>query len=114
MVMSREKAARILAEHFGTTPRYVGGTYAAWKVPDGQGRQWLLERDSSIEASDEHKCEFVTPICRWEDIETVQELIRKLRAAGEGAQLLRDPCAHRAGRPHPANPPESGEHRQRT
>ena len=86
MVMSRENAARILAEHFGTTPRYIGGAYCAWKVPDGQGRQWTLERDSSIQAAnDEHKCEFVTPICRWKDIETVQELIRKLRAAGAKA-----------------------------
>jgi len=85
MVMNREKAARIIAEHFGTTPRYAGGTYATWKVPDGTGRYWQLQRDSSISAPDDEKCEFVSPICRWEDIETVQELIRKLRHGGAKA-----------------------------
>lgn len=85
MVISREKAAKIVAEHFGTEPRYAGGAYAAWKVPDQTGRTWLLERDGSIAAPDEEKCEFVSPICRWEDIETVQELIRKLRKAGAKA-----------------------------
>ena len=85
MVISREKAAKIVAEHFGTEARYAGGAYAAWKVRDQSGRTWLLERDASIDAPEEHKCEFVTPICRWEDIETVQELIRKLRKAGAKA-----------------------------
>lgn len=85
MVISREKAAKIVAEHFGTQPHYAGGVYAAWKVPDQTGRTWLLERDGSIVAPDEQRCEFVTPICHWEDIETVQELIRKLRKAGAKA-----------------------------
>ena len=83
MVLSREKAAHTIAEHFGTRPRYVGGTYSAWKIPDGQGREWTVESDSSIDApTSEAKCEFVTPICRWADIETLQALIRKLREAG--------------------------------
>lgn len=83
MVLSREKAAHVIADYFGTTPRYVGGTYSAWKVPDGQGRQWTVESDSSIVApSLEQKCEFVTPICRWDDLETLQAIIRKLREAG--------------------------------
>jgi hypothetical protein len=83
MVLSREKAAQVIAGYFGTTPRYVGGTYSAWKVPDGQGRDWTVESDASIDAaSPEHKCEFVTPVCRWEDLETLQDLIRELRKAG--------------------------------
>ena len=50
---------------------------------DGQGRDWLVERDGSIVApSDEQKCEFVTPICRWDDLETLQALIRRLREEG--------------------------------
>ena len=83
MILSREKAAQVIADYFGTTPRYVGGVYHAWKVRDGQGREWTVESDSSIDAPhSEWQCEFVTPICRWEDIETLQALIRKLREAG--------------------------------
>mgnify|MGYP000509021419 FL=1 len=33
-------------------------------------------------ASDSYKTEMVSPICRYEDIETIQELVRKLREAG--------------------------------
>ena len=83
MILSREKAAKTIAEFFGTTPRYVGGVYRAWKVRDDQNREWTVERDSSIEArDDEAKCEFVTPVCHWDDLETLQALIRKLREAG--------------------------------
>ncbi len=38
--------------------------------------------DASINAPSDQKTEVVSPICKWEDIETVQELIRKLRKAG--------------------------------
>ena len=42
-----------------------------------------------VSASDEYKTEMVSPICRWEDIETVQELVRKLREAGA---IANDSC----------------------
>jgi hypothetical protein len=54
-------------------------------VPDAQGRDWKIVSDNSIEGPQEERTEFVSPICRWEDIETVQELVRKLRAAGAKA-----------------------------
>ena len=83
MILSREKAAKTIAEYFGTTARYVGGTYRAWKVPDLLGREWTVESDASIDAPNgEMQCEFVTPICHWDDLETLQELIRELRKAG--------------------------------
>lgn len=83
MILSREKAAKTIAEYFGTTARYVGGAYRAWKVRDLQGREWTVESDASIEApSGEAQCEFVTPICHWDDLETLQALIRELRKAG--------------------------------
>ena len=70
MILSREKAAKTIAEYFGTTARYVGGAYRAWKVRDLQGREWTVESDASIEApSGEAQCEFVTPICHWDDLE---------------------------------------------
>ena len=84
--ISRIAAAQVLADYFGTRVRYVGGTYDTRLVPDGQGRDWKIVLDNSIEGPQAERTEFVSPICRWEDIETVQELVRKLRAAGARAQ----------------------------
>ena len=83
--ISRIAAAQVLADYFGTQVRYVGGTYDTRLVPDGQGRDWKIVLDNSIEGPQAERTEFVSPICRWEDIETVQELVRKLRAAGARA-----------------------------
>ena len=80
--IARPKAAQVLADHFGTQYRHTGGTYDTRLVADGQGRDWKIVSDNSIEGPQEERTEFVSPICRWEDIETVQELVRKLRAAG--------------------------------
>ena len=85
MVCSRKLAAQTVAAYFGTEAEYTGGAYKAWRVPDTEGRRWTLERDASIAAPDDDRCEFVTPICTWKDIETVQNLIRKLRENGARA-----------------------------
>ena len=83
--ITRSKAAEIIAEHFGTQVERMYGTYDTRRVPDGQGRYWKVVSDSSIDGPADEKTEFVSPICRWEDIETVQELVRKLRRAGAKA-----------------------------
>ena len=83
--ITRAKAAQVLADHFGTRVQHIGGTYDTRLVPDAQGRDWKIVSDNSIEGPQEERTEFVSPICRWEDIETVQELVRKLRAAGAKA-----------------------------
>jgi hypothetical protein len=85
--ITREKAAHVIAAHFGTQPEHAGGAYDAWEVPDHPSwlvaRKWEIVRDNSIETSnDEEKTEIVSPICKWQDIETVQELVRALRKAG--------------------------------
>lgn len=49
---------------------------------DGQGRVWKFQRDVSIYGPDAEKCELVTPILTYDDIETLQEIIRLLRKAG--------------------------------
>ena len=54
-------------------------TWSAW---DEQGREWKFQRDVSISGPDDEKCEVVTPILRYEDMETFQELLRQLRHAG--------------------------------
>lgn len=83
--ITRERAARLAADHFGTgryeyTARRNG--YSTWSAWDAQGREWKFQKDVSIAGCDAEKCELVTPILKYEDIETLQELVRKLRKAG--------------------------------
>ena len=83
--ITRNKAAKIAAEFFGTddykdTARRNG--YYTWSAWDAQGREWKFQRDVSIAGPDSEKCELVTPILHYEDIETLQELVRRLRKAG--------------------------------
>ena len=82
----RTTAAKVIADHFGTQPSQPDySCYHTQTVPTGDGRFWKVMRDSSIPGPDAEKTEVVSPICRWADIETVQELVRKLRAAGAKA-----------------------------
>ena len=91
--ITREDAAKIAAAYFGTSSRYIGEGYDSYAALDSQGRQWKFVSDASITpqrkngrrteaASGAYQTEMVSPICRWEDIEKVQELVRKLKAAG--------------------------------
>ena len=83
--IARSRAAKIAADFFGTgrheyTARRNGyETYSAW---DAQGREWKFQKDVSIAGPDSEKCELVTPILTYADMETLQELIRQLRHAG--------------------------------
>ena len=83
--ITRQNAAKIVADYFGTrdTVNYDGGGYKTWSCLDTKGRRWQIMRDTSIHAStDEKKAELVTPILRYDDIEDLQEIIRRLRRAG--------------------------------
>ena len=83
--ITREKAARIAADFFGTH-RYENTAgrngYYTWSAWDAYGREWKFQRDVSIAGPDSEKCELVTPILHYSDIENLQELIRRLRKAG--------------------------------
>lgn len=83
--ITRSGAAKIAAEFFGTgrcedTARRNG--YSTWSAWDASGREWKFQKDVSIAGDDAHKCELVTPILTYSDIEILQELIRRLRKAG--------------------------------
>lgn len=83
--ITRDKAARLAAEFFGTH-RYENTAgrngYYTWSAWDSQGREWKFSKDVSIAGPDSEKCELVTPILKYEDIPTLQGLIRVLRKNG--------------------------------
>ena len=95
--ITREKAAKIAAEFFGTG-RYQNTAfrngYCTWSAWDTDGREWKFQKDVSIHGPDNEKCELVTPILTYSDIETLQELIRKLRRAGAKSDATRGCGVH--------------------
>ena len=84
--ITRSDAAKLAATFFGTGRfEYTAAEngYFTWSAWDAEGREWKFQRDSSIKAkTDSERCELVTPILTYKDIETLQELVRKLRRAG--------------------------------
>ena len=95
--ITRKDAARIAAEFFGTDLyRYTDGTngYKTWSAWDAKSREWKFQRDVSIAGADSEKCELVTPILKYEDMETLQELIRILRKAGAKSDATRGCGVH--------------------
>lgn len=88
--LTRCAAAKIIAGHFGSEAVHVGGAYDSYTIRDNQNRQWKVVSDASIHcrnrrnesASRDYSVEFVSPICQYEDIETIQEIVRKLRSGG--------------------------------
>ena len=93
--ITREKAAKIVAEVLGTTPSRPESTcYQTRIIADHAARKWKVMRDSSIDPKrndgthdslDEYRVEFVTPPLEYEDIELLQDIIRKLRKSGATA-----------------------------
>ena len=95
--ITRQKAARVAAEFFGTGRyEYTAGRngYETWSAWDEQGREWKMQKDVSIAGPDSQKCELVTPILTYGDIEALQELIRRLRKAGAKSDYTRGCGVH--------------------
>ena len=95
--ITREKAARLAATFLGTG-RYENTacrngccTWSAW---DESGREWKFQKDVSIAGPDSEKCEMVTPILTYADMETLQELVRRLRKAGAKSDATRGCGVH--------------------
>jgi len=95
--IKRNRAAKIAADFFGTgryeDTAYRNG-YHTWSAWDSEGREWKFQRDVSIHGADDEKCEMVTPILRYEDIGTLQELCRQLRHAGAKSDASRGCGVH--------------------
>ena len=91
--ITREQAAWALAEYFGTTPSYYGGTYDGWSVKDPEGKKWTLVSDSSIDGErwtgagyvvddiKDLRVEMVTPKLTYSELPKLQECVRRVRKA---------------------------------
>ncbi len=95
--ITREQAAKVAAEFFGTG-RYEytahRNGYETWSAWMADGREWKFQKDVSISGPDSKKCEMVTPILTYEDMETLQELVRRLRKAGGRSDATRGCGVH--------------------
>lgn len=88
--ITRATAARAVADALNSTERYEGGNYSTYEIRTADNRKWKVMSDASISAENrtggyagnDYKCEFVTPICTYEDIERIQEIVRALRGVG--------------------------------
>ena len=95
--ITRPAAAKLAAEFFGTG-RYEDTAcrngYYTWSAWDESGREWKFQRDVSIAGPESEKCEMVTPILTYADMDTLQELIRRLRRAGARSDATRGCGVH--------------------
>lgn len=52
--ITREEAARVIADYFGTESYFIGTYYQTYGAKDRNGREWKATYDSSIKA--QKKC----------------------------------------------------------
>lgn len=92
--ITRKKAAKVVADHLEGTIEEVHDYYKTLKITERDGRVWKIVYDGSIKCqkktggqkvstSSEYSVELVSPILTYErDMESLQEMVRKLRKAG--------------------------------
>jgi hypothetical protein len=92
--ITRKMAAKVVADHLEGTIEEVHDYYKTLKITERDGRVWKIMYDGSIKcqkktggqkvsASSEYSVELVSPILTYErDMESLQEMVRKLRKAG--------------------------------
>ena len=111
--ITRKNAAKIASDFF-KTERYdfTAGRngYSTWSAWDSDGREWKFQKDVSIHGNDDEKCELVTPILNYDDIEKLQGLLRALRKAGAQSSASRGCGVHI----HVGLKSEAGDHTAQT
>lgn len=91
--ITRQQAAEVIANYYGTATRYAGTGYHAYTATDRKNRTWKAMSDGSIKrehkvngcrvyAPHDYSCEVVTPILQYDDLEDLQNIVRALVAAG--------------------------------
>lgn len=100
---AQEVVAKVLVDNgHGPVRKGYRRSYDNHYVIDKNGREWKCESDSSITVIGEGSCEFVTPICKYEDLELVQNIIRALKAAGAQSHSSCGIHIHVGAQPHTA------------
>lgn len=91
--ISRQRAAEVVAQMFGSVPERIYDYYDTWAVEDAEGKKWKFMYDSSImaqrrengryvSAGDEYRTEMVSPKLEYGEMEKLQEVVRCLKRAG--------------------------------
>ena len=91
--ITRQRAAEVVAEMFGTEAYYDGTTYGVWSVIDLEGKKWKFMSDGSIytqrkvygrivDAGGEYSTEMVSPKLSYDEMGKLQEVVRCLRLQG--------------------------------
>jgi hypothetical protein len=85
--LSRQRAAQVLSEYFGTRLSHDGGGYDAYSVLDSQNRRWKIMSDASISveckrgsADSTYRVELVSPICKYEEEKVYEQRSRSSRS----------------------------------
>jgi hypothetical protein len=67
----------------GQTTHVGGSSYDTWEVRDEQGRTWKVMADSSLSNVPANlRAEVVSPVLSYEDIATLQDVVRAVRRCG--------------------------------
>lgn len=85
--LTREAAAKAISKVLGGSPRHFGGSYDRYDVYDNKDRCWKIMSDASIRCTNKngnpetrkYSVELVTPILEYEDMATLQEVVRSIR-----------------------------------
>lgn len=90
--ISRDTAARTVAQVLRTNKTYVGGAYHKHIIPYTYNRNYIIMRDASINPEcsanrrdydhDNYKCELVSPLLKSDDIGVFLQIINALKARG--------------------------------
>ena len=89
--ITRRHASHVVAQYFGTIAYDANSEYGyyCYACKDRKGRVWKFQKDVSIAGPEDEKCELVTPILTYDDIEDLQEIIRILRREGAKSDASR-------------------------
>lgn len=93
--MSRKKASRVVGEALKESVKYRAVNDQHWDIIEQQrNRIWTINIDESINSEvdstkndevfvpSEFSCEFISPILKYDDIETVEKIVNALKNAG--------------------------------
>ena len=84
--ITRQRAAEVVAEMFGTRAVCDGGYYGVWSVTDQEGKKWKFMYDGSIHAERRERGRMVNAGSEYKALKwSVPNFHRRWEAAGSSA-----------------------------